>query len=170
MLQTALAPFVGIVLEDTYECSIEIIRALTNTDHTQFEKNFRDVVQLYEAVSPHPELIRHKELYRWLLTIYEIYLEEFKRLDFDAEIYAAKTRKLIQESAKLISFHGHMPEIEIDDKYIQNLEQTRLTPEDKAEKIIRDIETVIRRNEWRARSTLSTNRLEELSGKRKNRP
>lgn len=163
LLQTALTPFVGIVLEDTYECSIEIIRALTNIDHTQFEKDFRDVVQLYEAVSPHPELIRHKELYRWLLTIYEIYLEEFKRLDFDTEIYAAKTRKLIQESAKLISFHGHLPEIEIDDKYIQNLEHTRLTPEDKAEKIIRDIETVIRRNELESPVYVEyQNRLEEL--------
>lgn len=163
LLQTALTPFDGIVLEDSYECSINIIRALTSTDHTQFEKNFRDVIQLYEAVSPHPELILHKESYRWLLTIYEIYLEEFKRVDFDAEIYAAKTRKLIQESAKLISFHGHMPEIEIDDKYIQNLEQTRLTPEDKAEKIIRDIETVIRRNELESPVYVEyQNRLEEL--------
>jgi type I restriction enzyme R subunit len=163
LLQTALTPFVGIALEDSYECSIEIIHALSNIDQIQFEKNFQEVVQLYEAVSPHPELLRHKELYRWLLTIYEIYLEEFKRLDFDAEIYAAKTRKLIQESTTLLRFHGHMPEIEIDEKYIQNLEQTQLTPEDKAEKIIRDIETVIRRNELESPVYVEyQNRLEEL--------
>ena len=74
-------------------------------------------------------------------------MEEFKRLDFDAEIYAVKTRKLIQESATLLSYRGHLPEISIDEKYLDNLKKTKLNPSDKAEKIIRDIETVIRKNE-----------------------
>ena len=83
----------------------------------------------------------------WLKEIYEIYLEEFKRLDFDAEIYAVKTRKLIQKSATLLSYRGHLPEISIDEKYLDNLKKTKHNPSNKAEKIIRDIETVIRKNE-----------------------
>lgn len=146
-VEEALSPFKGIKLEDSYECSIAIIRILTNIDQIEFEKSFRGVVQLYEAISPHPIIIQCLARYRWLLTIYEMYLEEFKRLDFDAEFYAAKTRKLIQESAKMINFKRHLPEVTIDDKYIDNLGKTKLSPEDKAEKIIRDLETVIRRNE-----------------------
>ncbi len=88
-----------------------------------------------------------KTKYLWLNEIYEIYLEEFKRLDFDAEIYAAKTRKLIQESSKLLNFKGHLPEISIDSDYLNKLKEIKLDPSDKAEKIIRDIETVIRQNE-----------------------
>lgn len=147
VLDKAMEPFKDIVLEDTYNCSIAIIRTLTTLDQGKFENEAKQVIQLYESISPHPKLREHREKYLWLNEIYEIYLEEFKRLDFDAEIYAVKTRKLIQESAKLLSYRGHLPEITIDEKYLDNLKKTKLNPSDKAEKIIRDIETVIRRNE-----------------------
>ena len=81
--------------------------------------------------------------YEWLLTIYRIYLTEFKRRDFDAEFFAAKTRKLIRESARLQHFAGHLPEIAIDARYLENLRFSRLSDADKLEKILRDIETVI---------------------------
>lgn len=146
-LDKALKPFAEIELEDTYECSLAIIRKLTELDHGKFEQSYREVVQLWEAISPHTMLRECKEKYLWLNTIYEIYLDQFKRLDFDAEIYAAKTRKLIQESTKLLDFKGHLPEIKIDSNYLDKLKETKLEPSDKAEKIIRDIETVIRKNE-----------------------
>ena len=146
-LAKAMDFFSAIILENSYECSIEILRKLTHIDHLDFEKKFKEVVQLYEAISPHPILIEHRNQYKWLLTIYEIYLKEFKRVDFDAEFYAAKTRKLIHDSSKLLEFGGHLPEIQIDEKYLQRLKNSKLTSDDKAEKIIRDIETVIRRNE-----------------------
>lgn len=99
----------------------------------------------------------------WLNEIYEIYLEEFKRLDFDAEIYAAKTRKLIQESSKLLNFKGHLPAISIDSDYLNKLKEIKLDPSDKAEKIIRDIETVIRQNEVNSAIYVEfQNRLDEL--------
>lgn len=121
------------------------------------------MVQIYEAVSPHPKLREHRLRYLWLNEIYEIYMEEFKRLDFDAELYAAKTRKLIQESSRLLNFKGHLPEITVDEKYIENLNRSKLDPSDKAEKIIRDIETVIRRNELDSPIYVDfQNRLEEL--------
>jgi len=146
-IEKALKYFDDIKLEDSYECSINVIKRLSKIDHTEFEKKFRKALQLYEAISPHPIIIEAQERYRWLLTIYEMYLEEFKRTEFNAEIYAAKTRKLIDESSELIKFHEHLPEIKIDDKYIENLNNSRLNQDDMAEKIIRDIETVIRRNE-----------------------
>ncbi len=147
ILQDALKPFEAIVPEDTYECSIAIVRKLSELDQGKFEQDYREVVQLWEAISPHPSLHDHKRVYLWLNEIYEIYLEEFRRLDFDAELYAAKTRKLIQESSKLLDFKGHLPEIQIDSDYLDKLKETKLSPADKAEKIIRDIETVIRKNE-----------------------
>ncbi|NML37352.1 type I restriction endonuclease subunit R [Chitinophaga sp. G-6-1-13] len=147
VLYDAFKPFEDIQLEDTYECAMNIVRKLTELDHGKFENSFREVVQLWESISPHPKLREHKEKYLWLNEIYEIYLEEFKRVDFDAEIYAAKTRKLIQETSKLINFKGHLPEIKIDSDYLNKLKETKLNPSDKAEKIIRDIETVIRQNE-----------------------
>jgi type I restriction enzyme, R subunit len=149
LLETAMKPFEGITLEDSYECSIEIVRRLQKIDQTQFEKDFRDVVQNYEALSPHRVLAEMavRDRYEWLLTVYQIYLTEFKRTDFDAELYAAKTRKLIRESSKLKSFLGHLPEIAIDERYLENLRFSRMSSSDKAEKIIRDIETVIRRKE-----------------------
>jgi len=115
--------------------------------NVQFENDYRDVVQLWESISPNPAIREYRTKYLWLNEIYEIYLEEFKRIDFDAEVYAAKTRKLIQESSRLINFKGHLPEIVIDSDYLNKLKDSKLDPSDKAEKIIRDIETVIRQNE-----------------------
>jgi len=147
VLDTALEPFSEITPEDSYACCIAIVRVLSTLDQAVFEGSFHDAVQLYEAISPHPALIPHRDRYRWLCEIYEIYLEEFKRLDFEAEVYAAKTRKLIHDTTHLLDFRGHMPEIAIDARYLDNLESARLSPDDMAEKIIRDIETVIRLHE-----------------------
>ena len=78
-------------------------------------------------------------------------------------MYAAKTRKLIQETSKLINFKGHLPEINIDSDYLSKLKETKLNPSDKAEKIIRDIETVIRLNEINSAIYIEfQNRLDEL--------
>ena len=163
VLAEAFEPFAAIQLEDTYECALQIVRKLAELDQGKFEDQYREVVQLWEATSPHPKLRPHKEKYQWLNEIYEIYLEEFKRLDFDAEIYAAKTRLLIQQSAKLINFKGHLPAIEINSDYLNKLKETKLDPADKAEKIIRDIETVIRQNEVDSAIYVEfQNRLDEL--------
>ena len=163
VLDDAFKPFEDIQLEDSYDCAMNIVRKLTEMDHGKFENSFREVVQLWESISPHPKLREHKEKYLWLNEIYEIYLEEFKRVDFDAEIYAAKTRKLIQETARLINFKGHLPEISIDSDYLNKLKETKLNPSDKAEKIIRDIETVIRQNEVNSAIYVEfQNRLDEL--------
>lgn len=163
VLDEAFKPFEDIQLEDSYECAMNIVRKLTEMDHGKFENSFREVVQLWESISPHPKLREHKEQYLWLNEIYEIYLEEFKRVDFDAEIYAVKTRKLIQETARLINFKGHLPEIKIDSDYLSKLKETKLNPSDKAEKIIRDIETVIRQNEVNSAVYVEfQNRLDEL--------
>ncbi len=147
VLDTAFEPFEAIRLEDSYECTMQIVRKLSEIDHGKFENSYREVIQLWEAISPHPALRESKIKYLWLNEIYEIYLEEFRRIDFDAEIYAAKTRKLIQESSRLLNFKGHLPEITIDSDYLNKLKEIKLSPSDKAEKIIRDIETVIRKNE-----------------------
>jgi type I restriction enzyme R subunit len=151
LIEKAMKPFEGIALEDSYDCSIALVRRLTEIDQTQFEKDFRDVVQNYEALSPHPLLADAaiRDRYEWLLTIYQLYLTEFKRTDFDASLYAAKTRALIRESTRLQSFFGHLPEIAIDERYLENLRFSRMSSADKAEKIIRDIETIIRREEAR---------------------
>jgi len=163
VLDDAFKPFEDIQLEDSYECAMNIVRKLTEMDHGKYENTFREVVQLWESISPHPKLREHREKYLWLNEIYEIYLEEFKRVDFDAEIYAAKTRKLIQETAKLINFKGHLPEIKIDSDYLSKLKETKLNPSDKAEKIIRDIETVIRQNEVNSAIYVEfQNRLDDL--------
>ncbi len=163
VLEEAFEPFEDIQLEDSYECAMNIVRKLTELDHGKFENSFREVVQLWESISPHPKLREHREKYLWLNEIYEIYLEEFKRVDFDAEIYAAKTRKLIQETSRLINFKGHLPEIKIDSDYLNKLKETKLNPSDKAEKIIRDIETVIRQNEVNSAIYVEfQNRLDEL--------
>lgn len=167
VLNDALEPFKDIKLEDTYECSMAIVRKLTELDQGKFEQSYREVLQLWEAISPHPKLRDYREKYLWLNAIYEIYLEEFKRLDFEAEVYAAKTRKLIQESAQMIDFKGHLPEVKIDSNYLDELKETKLSPTDKAEKIIRDIETVIRRNEANSAAYVEfQNRLDELIKKK----
>jgi type I restriction enzyme R subunit len=170
LIETAMKPFEGITLEDSYECSIEIVRRLQRIDQTQFEKDFRDVVQNYEALSPHALLAQTevRDRYEWLLTIYQVYLTEFKRSDFDAELYAAKTRKLIRECAKLKSFLGHLPEIAIDERYLENLRFSKMSSADKAEKIIRDIETIIRREQAQNPAYVDLDvRLQELIERKK---
>ena len=47
----------------------------------------------------------------------------------------------------MLDFKGHLPEIAIDADYLTKLRETKLSPSDKAEKIIRDIETMIRTNQ-----------------------
>lgn len=147
VLGTAFEPFSNILLEDSYECMMAIIRKLSEIDHGQFENNFHRVVQLWEAISPNPGLRPFRTRYQWLVTIYELYMEEFRRADFDVEFYAAQTRKLLEESTMLLDFRGHLPEIAIDADYLTKLQETKLSPSDKAEKIIRDIETMIRTNQ-----------------------
>jgi type I restriction enzyme R subunit len=169
-LDTALTPFKGVKLEDTYDCSIQVVRVLQTIDQVEFEKKVRDVIQNYEALSPHPFLAdpNIKNRYEWVLTIYEIYLTEFKRTDFDAELYAAKTRKLIRESVLLKNFRGHLPQITIDDKYLENLHNSKLSASDKAEKIIRDITTIIRMNEVESPVYLDfAERLQQLIDRKK---
>jgi type I restriction enzyme R subunit len=146
-LDAAFEPFKDIELEDSYECEMAIIRKLSEIDHGQFENRFHRVVQLWEAISPNPGLRPFRNKYLWLVTIYELYMEELRRVDFDAEFYAAQTRKLLEESATLLDFRGHLPEIAIDADYLTKLQETKLSPSDKAEKIIRDIETMIRTNQ-----------------------
>ena len=147
VLDTAFEPFNNITLEDSYECMMAIIRKLSEIDHGQFENNFHRVVQLWEAISPNPGLRPYRIRYQWLVTIYELYMEEFRRANFDVEFYAAQTRKLLEESTMLLDFRGHLPEIAIDADYLAKLQETKLSPNDKAEKIIRDIETMIRTNQ-----------------------
>lgn len=147
VLDTAFVPFNNIKLEDSYECMMAIIRRLSEIDHGQFENNFHRVVQLWEAICPNPGLRPYRTRYQWLVTIYELYMEEFRRADFDVEFYAAQTRKLLEESTMLLDFRGHLPEIAIDADYLTKLQETKLSPSDKAEKIIRDIETMIRTNQ-----------------------
>ena len=147
MLDTAFEPFSNIKLEDSYECMMAIIRKLSEIDHGQFENNFHRVVQLWEAISPNPGLRPYRTRYQWLVTIYELYMEEFRRASFDVEFFAAQTRKLLEESTMLLDFRGHLPEIAIDADYLTKLQETKLSPSDKAEKIIRDIETMIRTNQ-----------------------
>ena len=147
VLDTAFYPFKDIKLEDTYECMMAIIRKLSEIDHGQFENRFHRVVQLWEAISPNPGLRPYRMQYQWLVTIYELYMEEFRRANFDVEFYAAQTRKLLKESTMLLDFRGHLPEIAIDADYLTKLQETKLSPSDKAEKIIRDIETMIRTNQ-----------------------
>ena len=147
VLVTAFEPFKEIKLEDTYECMMAIIRKLSEIDHGQFENQFHRVVQLWEAISPNPGLRPYRTQYQWLVTIYELYMEEFRRANFDVEFYAAQTRKILNESAMLLDFRGHLPEIAIDADYLTKLQETKLSPSDKAEKIIRDIETMIRTNQ-----------------------
>ena len=146
-LDKVFTDFDGIKLEDSYECMMAIIRKLSEIDHGQFENRFHRVVQLWEAISPNPGLRPYRTKYQWLVTIYELYMEEFRRVNFDAEFYAAQTRKLLKESTMLLDFRGHLPEIAIDADYITKLQETKLSPSDKAEKIIRDIETMIRTNQ-----------------------
>ena len=148
VLDTAFEYFVDIKLEDSYECSIAIIRKLHEIDDISiFENRFHRVVQLWEAISPNPGLRPYRTRYQWLVTIYELYMEEFRRANFDVEFYAAQTRKLLEESTMLLDFRGHLPEIAIDADYLTKLQETKLSPSDKAEKIIRDIETMIRTNQ-----------------------
>ena len=148
VLDTAFEYFVDIKLEDSYECSIAIIRKLHEIDDISvFENRFHRVVQLWEAISPNPGLRPYRTKYQWLVTIYELYMEEFRRANFDVEFYAAQTRKLLEESTMLLDFRGHLPEIAIDADYLTKLQETKLSPSDKAEKIIRDIETMIRTNQ-----------------------
>ena len=147
-LDRAFEYFVDIKLEDSYECSIAIIRKLHEIeDISVFENHFHRVVQLWEAISPNPGLRPYRTKYQWLVTIYELYMEEFRRANFDVEFYAAQTRKLLEESTMLLDFRGHLPEIAIDSDYLTKLQETKLSPSDKAEKIIRDIETMIRTNQ-----------------------
>jgi hypothetical protein len=77
-------------------------------------------------------------------------------------------RKLIRECAKLKNFLGHLPEIAIDERYLENLRLSKMSSADKAEKIIRDIETIIRREEARNPAYVDLDvRLQELIERKK---
>src|SRR5690606_21616035 len=66
VLDNAFEPFEAIELEDSYECTMAIVRKLSEIDHGKFENEFREVVQLWESISPHPALRESKTKYLWL--------------------------------------------------------------------------------------------------------
>lgn len=146
VLSQAFNHFNDILLEDTYECEIAILKRLEKLDQSKWEAEFHNVVQFWESISPNPLLLDYRDKYLWLCNIYELYLEQFRRTDFESEIYAAKTRKLIHECTHNLKFGGHLPKISIDSNYLNELRIQKLEPSDKAEMIIRDIETMIKWN------------------------
>lgn len=147
VLDRAFEPFEDIHLDNSYDCMMAIMRKLNEVDQGKFENDFHAVAQLWEAICPNPGLREYKDKYLWLAKIYELYLEEYRRANFDADFYAAQTRELLKENATLLDFRGQLPEIAIDADYLSKLKETKLSPSDKAEKIIRDIETIIRTNQ-----------------------
>src|SRR5690606_16464941 len=49
VLEKAFNPFEEIELVDSYECTIAIVRKLSQLDHGKFENDFKEVVQLWES-------------------------------------------------------------------------------------------------------------------------
>ena len=115
----SLAPFYGIVVEDTRDCLFACLRRLSAPKTGQeFEAQFKRTQTLWEALSPDESLYEFRHQYAWLCGMYVAYRRRNRRAKATHEELAAKTREFIQQNTEFMAIAEEVPVYRIDQDYL----------------------------------------------------
>ena len=118
--------FEGIRIADTRECLLAALRSVKDPDAAKvFEHNVKSLERLWEAVSPDPCLYAHRDIYRWLCSIYVAYRRRL-RSNASRGTYgelSAKTRELIEQNTAFMDAALALPVFKIDKDYVGKLDE-----------------------------------------------
>ncbi len=124
--------FKGIKIEDTRQCLLAALRRLRDPEAAQnFERNFKSLERLWEAVAPDPCLYDHRHTYNWLCGVYVAHRRRREGSKATYGELSAKTRQLIEENTTFVEIAEALPVYKIDKDYVTKLDELP-TPADKA--------------------------------------
>jgi hypothetical protein len=119
-------------LADLPTCLLSALRRLRQPEAGKiFERNFRSLERLWEAVAPDPSLYPHRHQYNWLCGIYVGYRRRKRGGGATYGELSAKTRQLIEENTTFVREAEELPVFRIDADYATGVDQLP-TPVDKA--------------------------------------
>jgi type I restriction enzyme R subunit len=131
-LAHCIEPFAGISINATRDCYLAALRRLRDPETAKgFERNFKSLERLWEAVAPDPSLYPYRHDYSWLCGIYIAYRRRQRGTTRTYGELAAKTRELIEQHTEFLSVAEALPVFKIDADYPTKMNDLP-TPADKA--------------------------------------
>lgn len=131
-LAHCIEPFGGISINATRDCYLAALRRLRDPETAKgFERNFKSLERLWEAVSPDPSLYPYRHDYSWLCGIYVAYRRRQRGATRTYGELAAKTRELIEQHTEFLDVAEDLPVFKIDADYPKKMKDLP-TPADKA--------------------------------------
>lgn len=124
--------FHDIEIQDTRQCLLAALRRLREPEAAQhFEKSFKSLERLWEAISPDPCLYEHRHKYSWLCGIYIAHRRRQRGTRDTYGELSAKTKKLIEQNTAFAEIAEQLPVFRIGPDYEGQLDDLP-TPADKA--------------------------------------
>jgi type I restriction enzyme, R subunit len=131
-LAHCMEPFAGIEITANRDCYLAALRRLRDPETAKdFERSFKSLERLWEAVAPDPSLYPYRHQYTWLCGIYVAYRRRKKGPMQTYGEHAAKTRELIEQHTKFLNVAEDLPVFKIDADYPTKMKELP-TPADKA--------------------------------------
>ncbi|MHB8643631.1 MAG: type I restriction endonuclease subunit R [Gaiellaceae bacterium] len=131
-LARCMEPFAGIAISATRDCYLAALRRLRDPEAAKsFERGFKSLERLWEAVAPDPSLYPHRHDYTWLCGIYIAYRRRQRGATQTYGELAAKTRELIEQHTEFLDVAEDLPVFKIDAEYPTKMKDLP-TPADKA--------------------------------------
>jgi type I restriction enzyme R subunit len=131
-LQHCMEPFAGISIDASRDCYLAALRRLRDPETAKsFERSFKSLERLWEAVAPDPSLYPYRHQYTWLCGIYVAYRRRSRGATRTYGELAAKTRELIEQHTEFLDVAEDLPVFKIDADYPTKMNALP-TPADKA--------------------------------------
>ena len=105
----------------------------------KFFEDYKEIEDLWEILSPSPELRDHIDSYKWLAELYAVVRNAYaENVNYIADL-AAKTRVLVEESATLKGLLLESPSVNFDVHTIKALQDESGTAEAKVFNLVRSL-------------------------------
>jgi type I restriction enzyme R subunit len=101
----------------------------------RFEDEFRAAQRIYETLAPDPRLVPQLEDYRRIVRLHAVWKHGSREDTFDIAPYRAKTHGLVQDAIAATTLHRDLPVFRIDGTYLDRLDESDLSGDEKAAEI-----------------------------------
>ncbi|MCZ3366538.1 MULTISPECIES: type I restriction endonuclease subunit R [Methanobacterium] len=142
LMDETLAIFKGIP-KNQYdrEILLNAIEILTTDDENSdiFIENYRNLRRLFEFLGTDAIVLDRRNEFKWISAIYSYYMKMVTRdpsMDETVRKYYEKTIKFLHKATEFEEFEKNLPEIEFDECYLENLNQSTDSDEERAANIV----------------------------------
>jgi len=105
----------------------------------EFSEKFRKLRKIFEILGPDEVKLDYFNEYKWLTGIYNYYYKMVLRKEENADLiskYYSKTVEYVHETTEIEGIEENLPLMEIDDKYMQKIEERVENKKEKAANIL----------------------------------